>query len=302
MNTQIEKQIKRTIHEQKTLKSGWAGEIIALGFTDGGRAILKTYQSSPQGRDQIQREWRGLQFLHQAGYPAPAPLASGLDQDPPYILMEEIAGQNFWDAYKAAPEKEQAALLQKFAQALYDLHQLPPQLTGESPALQPFAARELDEIETLVQNNQLSGFTLATHWLRANIIKTTSESILHRDYHPWNVMLDQAGRVRVLDLLWGIGDPRFDLAWTCTLMERSGFETFAKQVFDCYQSFSGAEIKDFDYFRALASLRWLANVSLSLQSGENLNETRRAEFRSFILPLIEKGWQTVRQVTNTLPG
>jgi hypothetical protein len=78
-------------------------------------------------------------------------------------------------------------------------------------------------------------------------------------------------------------------------MERGEFESFSQEVWREYKALYGGEIPNFDYFRALASLRWLVNVSLALKTGTG-NETRRAEFRDFILPLIAKGWQVVHAV------
>jgi hypothetical protein len=101
----------------------------------------------------------------------------------------------------------------------------------------------------------------------------------------------------VIDLIWGIGDYRFDLAWTCTLMERSGFDDFSAAVLTQYKEFKQAKIDHFEYFKVLATLRWIMNVTTSLKIGNNLNQTRAAEFNDFILPLIKKGVETIHEIT-----
>ena len=47
------------------------------------------------------------------------------------------------------------------------------------------------------------------------------------------------------------------------------------------------KINNFDYFKVLATLRWLMNVKESLKTGENLNEARKLESEAFFKPLIE---------------
>ena len=101
----------------------------------------------------------------------------------------------------------------------------------------------------------------------------------------------------VIDLLWGIGDYRFDLAWMYTLMERSGFEDFSNNVLKKYKELKNENINNFEYFKVLSTLRWLINVIISLKTGENLNETRNEEFENFISPLIQKGIRLIQEIT-----
>lgn len=142
-------------------------------------------------------------------------------------------------------------------------------------------------------------FTQIIDWLqkeKANIIGEKL-SIIHRDYHPWNVIVDNNKAIYVIDLLWGIGDYRFDLAWMYTLMERSGFEDFSQNALKKYKELKNQNINNFEYFKVFSTLRWLINVMISLKTGENLNETRNKEFENFVSPLIQNGIMSIKKIT-----
>lgn len=216
--------------------------------------------------------------------------------------MEEIAGKSFWTIYQKSSKSGQQKLVADFVWTLYCLHRLDSSIADHQPreeSSQAFVEKELGEIETLIDENHLEGFTRIIDWLRQEMGKVLPEklAIIHRDYHPWNVIVDRKKKIYVVDLIWGIGDYRFDLAWLCTLMERSGFDDFSQAVLIKYKEFEQGEIDNFDYFKVLATLRWLVNVTSSLKTGENLNQTRNSEFLDFVLPLIKNGMRMISEIT-----
>ena len=291
------------IQDIKVLKSGWAGEIISLKFKDNTQKyVVKTYNSSKNGLENIKQEWKGLNLLYNANYPVPRPIMSDFANEKPYIVMEEIEGENLWTCYETLTKEGKDQLLETFVEALFELHRLDVSIVDKElvkDSTISFIEKEIIEIKKLAEENKLEYFTQIIDWLqkeKANIIDEKL-AIIHRDYHPWNVIVDNNEKIYVIDLLWGIGDYRFDLAWTCTLMERSGFDDFSQNVLEKYKELKNESINNFEYFKVFSTLRWLINVIISLKTGENLNETRNKEFEKFICPLIQKGIRAIHEIT-----
>ncbi|MDR3598348.1 aminoglycoside phosphotransferase family protein [Clostridium sp.] len=303
MYKDIENKLGLEIEQTTILNSGWAGEIISLKLKDNmQKYIVKTYSSSKNGLENIKQEWAGLNILYKANYPVPKPvMINDSTNIPPYIVMEEIKGENFWTYYLNLANENKEQLLYEFTRLFFELHELDTSIVNNSQtkySTASFIEEEINNIKKLIEENNLKCFNDVLHWLqfeKTNIMNHTL-SIIHRDFHPWNVIVDITGKLYVIDLLWGIGDYRFDLAWTCTLMERSGFKDFSDNIFNKYQSLKKENISNFEYFKVLSTLRWLVNVVISLKTGDNLNETRNAEFENFISPLIQKGVQLIKEI------
>lgn len=303
MYKDIENRLGAKIQDTKVLKSGWAGEIISLKFKDNTQKyVIKTYSRSKNGLENIKQEWKGLNLLYNANYPVPRPIMSDFVNEKPYIVMEEIEGENLWDCYQTLSKEDKDQLLERFVKVFFELHELDVSIVDKElvkDSTISFIEKEINEIKKLVEENKFEYFTQIIDWLqkeKANIIGEKL-SIIHRDYHPWNVIVDNNDKIYVIDLLWGIGDYRFDLAWMYTLMERSGFEDFSQNVLKKYKDLKNGNVNNFEYFKVLSTLRWLINVMSSLKTGENLNETRNKEFEDFISPLIQKGIRSIQEIT-----
>ncbi|AIY78836.1 kinase domain protein [Clostridium botulinum 202F] len=299
----IENRFGAKIQDIKVLKSGWAGEIISLEFKDNTQKyVIKTYNSNKNGLENIKQEWTGLNLLYNANYPVPRPIISDFVNEKPYIVMEKIEGENLWTCYQTLSKENRQQLLEKFVKVFLKLHELDVSIVDKElrkDSTSSFIEKEINEIKKLVEENKLEYFTQIIDWLqkeKANIIGEKL-SIIHRDYHPWNVIVDNNKAIYVIDLLWGIGDYRFDLAWMYTLMERIGFEDFSQNAFKKYKELKNENINNFEYFKVFSTLRWLINVMISLKTGENLNETRNKEFENFVSPLIQNGIRSIEKIT-----
>ncbi|WP_244835012.1 aminoglycoside phosphotransferase family protein [Clostridium sp. BJN0001] len=300
----IEDKLGFNIKNSKVLKSGWAGEIISLKFKyTNKKYVIKTYNSSKNCLYNIKQEWTGLNLLYNANYPVPKPIMVNYTDEKPYIVMEQIEGENLWTCYESASEHEKDLLLKKFVKAFVKLHELDLSILNKkllNNSTITFIEKEIRDIEILVNENKLNSFIEVIDWLKKEKLNVTNEklSIIHRDYHPWNVIVDKNKNVHIIDLLWGIGDYRFDLAWMYTLMQRGSFEDFAKTALKKYKEIRNENINNFEYFEVLSTLRWLINVTISLKTGDNLNETRNKEFEDFILPLIKKGVILIKKISS----
>lgn len=107
-------------------------------------------------------------------------------------------------------------------------------------------------------------------WLDEHKASVTPEniSILHRDFHPLNIMMWEDGSQAVLD--WGavtVGDYRDDLAWTMLLCSTFGDPASRDIILGSYRTVSGREVHNIEFFEVMAILRRLAGISISLTSG-----------------------------------
>lgn len=299
----LERHFKDSVEDVHSLQSGWAGEVLSVRLhNQQRRLIIKTYGSGENRIDHLQQEWQALCFLHEVAYPVPEPIMRQSGEPAPCIVMQEIIGDTFWNRYMQTSGSKQSALLSQFVQLFHRLHALDIEITGETVTENStafFLENELNRMNRLLTENGLTGFTPAMFWLQQERHKVINKalSVIHRDYHPWNVLIDMNEQCFVIDLLWGIGDFRYDVAWTYTLMERSGFADFAEEVLAVYKEYNGDVVTNFEYFKVMATLGWLLNIAVSLKTGSSVNEARKHEFEEFVLPLVDKGLAFVQKET-----
>ena len=117
----------------------------------------------------------------------------------------------------------------------------------------------------------------------------TQPALIHRDYHPWNVILTPDDRCVVIDWDSDVSDFRFDLAWTLQLMARMGFTDFVEQVRTVYAELSPLPVTALPYFEVAATVRWSLIVLRSLDTGAALRPDARAQFRQFLAPMLARG-------------
>ncbi|MEO8392042.1 MAG: phosphotransferase [Chloroflexota bacterium] len=264
--------------------SGWANNIYAFDLIDSSDQTEALVLKQFSGTAKAGKEARALEALSQANYPVPRVL---LAQDD-LIVMERFAGAPLWTHYEAADSSQRDHLTTLFVRLLLDLQALDPRpLVPEGDNGVLWDATQEGEIARLREDLR-SEFSPVIDWLDAHRVRCTRPVISHRDYHPWNVLLDDAGRAVVLDWDWEIADARFDLAWMLTLMQRSGFADFSTAALAAYERLSGQAVEDLAYFEVLTTTRWWMNVSRSLQSSANLREGAADEFRAFLeKPILE---------------
>lgn len=185
--------------------------------------ILRLYPSVTRGANAL-REAELLRFLAGAGYPVPRTLEASGEIDEfgaPYVVMERLAGATILDRVKADP-RQAPALIDALAEAHARLHQL--DLAGWPFPIDP-GTWEVDRRLAAAEDagpppdTALAG---ALRWLQDHRSAAQGEgaTICHYDFHPMNALIDDTGRVAVID--WeaaGIGDRHSDLARTLVLFE-----------------------------------------------------------------------------------
>ncbi len=283
-----------TIEDFTALQSGWASSVYRFGlrYAEAGQTVrqtlvLKTYSDSSEGKDRALKERHALHNLRVARYPVPGPFTVEIDPahiGRPFVVMDHIDGQPLMTALESAEAAQGDDLLRQFVGLLTHLHGMGPQVLV--PSFKPGSAamlvnREVHTLRGFVREYpRLAVLSPVVEWLYTQR-KTAAGGtpvITHRDYHPWNVIVSPQGMLYVLDWAWQISDPRFDLAWTVTLLQRSGYPTLAGQVLMEYERVMG-QAAQFPYFSVLATTHWLMTILRSLYTGEALREGMAAEFR-----------------------
>ncbi|MEZ0493636.1 phosphotransferase family protein [Kineococcus sp. TBRC 1896] len=298
------------------VSGGWASSLYTVDLhpnevsaAPAVRLVLKTYTPDEDGRAHAAREWTALEQLRAVDHPVPRAVLLETDLDHlgrPFVLMEHVAGLALWQAHEAADPSTQAQLVSAFTAALTALHALDPRLlepTATDQGEYDHVERELAQLHRDSAGVAWAGLSDVLGWLheRRHLVPCPRPVVLHRDYHPWNVLVDGSGRLWVLDWDWRIGDPRFDLAWTCTLMQRSGFDAFAQAVRREYASITGigVPLEEWAYFEVVTTVRWLLNVLPSIESGSRLDAATRAEFRAFLTGPVRQARALLRTRTGT---
>ena len=257
-----------------TLTSGWANNIFAFDLQDAAGRVDKLILKQFTVTAKADKEARALAALAGAGYSVPRVL---LAQDE-LIVMERVDGQTLWSLYEAGSEAQRGELAALLVRLLVDLQALDARLLAAEPNTEAVPMQEIKRLRA----DERTAFRPVIDWLEAQRVPCPRAVISHRDYHPWNVLVEPSGQARVIDWDWEIADPRFDLAWLLMLMARSGFANFSAAARSIYEQMNGGAVELEAYFEVLTTIRWLMNVTRSLASGANLRTDAADDFRVFL--------------------
>jgi aminoglycoside phosphotransferase (APT) family kinase protein len=161
-----------------------------------------------------------LSHLQTLGFPVPQPLL--LEEDRrllggPVLLLRWVSGQTLLDFLRQRFIRivSVPGILAELHAALHALPATNFPRPGDS-----FLDRRLDELSTMIHAHDLKGLTAGLNWLRCHIVTTSDRpSILHLDFHPVNIVVDDGHPQAVLD--WSeadVGDRHADVAMTLVLM------------------------------------------------------------------------------------
>jgi aminoglycoside phosphotransferase (APT) family kinase protein len=181
-----------------------------------------------------------------------------------------------WPAMASLPPAGQQARLAQFCALFVQLHRLdwrpfvtdPAALAAAGPYM--YVDQALRDARWDVEHLGLTGFGPLVDWLAAHRGQAacTQPAVVHRDFHPSNVLLRADDSAVVID--WsglGVTDPRFDLAWTVLLAQSHAGEALSRTILSEYERASGTAVVGLDYFEVFACARRLADVTVSLTQG-----------------------------------
>ncbi|ADB30186.1 aminoglycoside phosphotransferase [Kribbella flavida DSM 17836] len=289
------------------LAGGWASSLYTFTLEEAGSgpaatAVLKMYAPNARGGEHAAREWGALNRLRAMDLSVPRGILHEADArhlGQPFMVMDHISGSSLWQVFQAADSGTQARLTESFVAQLVALHALDAQVLEPAVRTHPYGYIE-HELEQLRRDSESHApLVEVVNWLekRKHTVPCERPVILHRDYHPWNVLVDGGERLWVIDWDWQIGDARFDLAWTCMLMQRSDFRLFSSAVRAEYAQQSGGPLDGLTYFEVLTTVRWLLNVLPAVESEDLLDAATRADFRKFLVDPVRRAQTFLHEQT-----
>jgi aminoglycoside phosphotransferase (APT) family kinase protein len=240
--------------------------------------ILRIYPGA-DALEKSAREFHAMRQLYQVDFPVPQVLL--LEQDTSYfgkpcVIMERIEGRPLGDIIDESPAERKMELLTQFCGMFVDLHTLDWRSFVPDPSrygtreLSALVGGELEQWQAYLHGLQMAAFDPVFDWLNERIVGVPfgRPSVIHMDYHPWNILLCADGAAFVID--WGnvqVSDLRLDLAWTLLLMSTYGTPEAREIVLGAYERAAGGSVEGIEFFEVVACLRRLASIALSLSQG-----------------------------------
>jgi len=207
------------------------------------------------------------------------------------MLIERIEGEVMWGRLEHAPRAEAAPLLDLFGRLFVALHRLDwrpfvgrfsPDAAQHWSASQPdspyaFVDTWLADARRTVGNSPGTGLEPVVDWLaaRRDRVPCPAPAVVHRDFHPGNILLRPDGSAAVID--WtaiGVTDPRFDLAWTLLLVRMFAASGAREQYLATYERHAGAPIQEIEWFEIVACARRFHEVLATLAAGDHATGRR----------------------------
>ncbi len=281
------------------------GGDVPLRFTliSGGRSNL-TYRVEGGGRTWVlrrpplghvlptahdmRREFRVLQGMQRAGFPAPPPIA--LCEDPavndyPFYVMEYregvIIADRLPEGYADTPERRQA-IGRALIETLVRLHAIDYEAVGLGDFGRPEGylerqVRRWSEQWARSETRPLPAIDELIRRLRASIPVSPRPTVVHGDYRLGNMMLDREDPGRVVAVLdWEmatLGDPLTDLGYTLgywgqvgdseeylaaraasAVTAQPGFHT-RQELIEMYARLSGRDVSAIEWYEIFAAYK-----------------------------------------------
>lgn len=187
--------------------------------------IVIRYLHGLNAADAARLEANGLRDLSRAGYPVPELFLLADEEDEPFMVMERLAGEPLTQVALANPARI-PYWLDKSSDLLLRLHgvQWRNGFAAFKPELSPreFADRQVRWWKQQARSVQADDLTPAFAWLSGNLHRIQDDTplaLVHRDFHPSNILVDGERITGVVD--WGelsIADPAVDVAWSYMIL------------------------------------------------------------------------------------
>ncbi len=291
----------------RQISTGWESDVYAFDLLHGAHGaegarltellVLRIYPGQ-DAYEKSAREFDALVRLYRCGYPVPEALAMERDAPvfgKPFLLMRRAPGISMWAPMFNDTPARRALLSERFCALLAGLHRLDWRLFLDEPDSLPGPYRwvdaQLSEVRWYLDNYELGLFQPVMDWLeeRRERVPCSRPAPVHWDFHPGNILLDQAGGTLVIDWTgFQVSDPRFDLAWTLLLMGSFEGPAVRQAILEGYQKHSGGAVEELEFFDVFACLRRLGGLWISLSAGADhagmrpgAEEMMRRQFPSF---------------------
>ena len=272
------------VSDLTAISDGWETEVYTYTLRQDGQPpqalILRMYP----GQNSVGKsahEFGVMRQLHAQGYMVPEVFHHCADArwlGKPFVIMERIHGRPLGQLMQEQPQDVMQHIT-RFCEMFVQLHRLdsaPFVAFGQQPqTAAEFLPRKLAALRHAMLDRFGQRWTLPVlDWLdkQAATVQPAPLSVLHNDFHPFNLLLTPDDRLYVID--WGsleVGDYRADLAWTLLLSSIHGDQAYYDLLLAEYDRVAGAASEQMGFFDTLAALRRLFGMVVSVsQGGESL--------------------------------
>lgn len=272
------------ISNLKRISDGWENDVylFTIKYVEGSKQsseklVLRVYPGD-NSIQKSEREFKAMKRLYEADFPVPEVLILELDISylgKPFVIMEKIDGQSMGKVIDNSSENKKQKLLNLFCSIFVKLHKLDWKPFVSDLSLKAEKSSEVFQYEILKMHSYLQTFQKyefkpVLDWLKGRMsdICWRSLSVIHLDYHPYNILLTDDGAPFVID--WTnvrIFDYRFDLAWTLLLTSTYDNPEARELILSEYEKIANYKVEQIEYFEVAASLRRLFSISVSLSNG-----------------------------------
>jgi aminoglycoside phosphotransferase (APT) family kinase protein len=267
------------------IASGWETEVISFDLRyfsqnkeNNGHFVARIYPGN-MGTHRAKFEYDLLNSLHTARYPVPRVFLVDTESEifkRPFIIMQRIIGSTMVDRMLLENGSIDSKMADMFCSLFVQLHRLDwrrmtivPERYLQSDSKSLFE-ENLDRWREHVMSHDVGVLSPIIDWLLANLrrIEFSPVSLLHKDFHPMNILMDQKGNPFVIDWTAAtLGDPRIDVAWTLLLSRLHFGHGLHEIILDKYQRVAGANLSNMGFFTVDACLRRLSDILISLNAG-----------------------------------
>jgi aminoglycoside phosphotransferase (APT) family kinase protein len=255
--------------------TGWESELYSFTLRyqeeqilQAKPTILKMYRGK-SGTKKAIGEFYGMQQLWHYQYPVPHVQQLMLDDSlfgASCVLMEKVTGQSMYGIMQQISLQDGAPLIGRFCELLVDLHALDWEAFVLDPSQYASAVlvgRKLAATRLFIEQTVPDLFEPVLVWLQARSQHLTqiAPSVVHGDFHPENVLLNEQGEVSVID--WTqieVSDFRFDLAWTLTIVNAFLGPEWRDMTLSEYEYLTQQQVADLDFFEVFACLKRLFDI------------------------------------------
>ncbi|MFW9993118.1 MAG: phosphotransferase family protein [Candidatus Odinarchaeota archaeon] len=268
------------------LTTGWDTEVYSfkISYTENlqrkqANWVLKLF-GSMNHLEKARNEFQTMKNLYSLGYPVPRVilLDSGNSSfKTPAIVMEKISGRLFWFDFQKTTGSKKNELITLYCQLLLNVHNLDWKRFATDPELRThgdseiWIKLELAAAQKVMDEHLFHDLQPVLDWLNdlKSEIPPVELSLIHGDYHSYNIMLRNSDNKPVV-IDWGrsrVGDFRYDLAWTLLVESTYGELEMRQRILDEYQRLDNTGINTIEYFDVLAIFWRLFYIVLTITRG-----------------------------------
>jgi aminoglycoside phosphotransferase (APT) family kinase protein len=268
-----------TVNNITRLSTGWESDVFAFDAPAWrqGERVLRLYFGKNAGPTAL-HEYRALDFLARAGYPAPQvdtveESSHALGRS--FLIMHRIQGTPMGQLWRDPDPGVRQRELERFCRLMIALHTLEWQDVEGAATVPTFTiAQQLGVWEGYAAQFLLDAFRRALDWLHraGESVSRQPLGLAHWDFHHENILVDKENRAWVIDWTqFQATDTRFDLAWTLTLLASERDAATAAAVRAEYFRQRGWEESEvageLQFFEAGACAKRLLSVLISMRAG-----------------------------------